>query len=146
MFQGESDGLVMLHRSTSSRRRRASRSAANSPQGNPTLTSVGVGGRRASVAVECTSLTNNDNLQERSPRGVQVPDIAFNNDDDIYGGGGGTEEVRFHNYLYDEITCKVTFVVRDVHARNCAYLRAYLVRAVTVTTYYRHKWPSHSAA
>lgn len=82
----------MLHRSTSSRRRRASRSAANSPQGNPTSASIGARGRRASVAAErptaYASLPSNANLQERSPRGSIVPDIALDNDDVC----GGTEE------------------------------------------------------
>ncbi|XP_068993840.1 uncharacterized protein DKFZp434B061 isoform X2 [Neodiprion pinetum] len=75
----------MLHRNTSSRRRRASRSAANSPQGNPTSVSpASTRGRRASVAAErptaLATLSNNGNLSERPPRGSIVPDIALEDD------------------------------------------------------------------
>ncbi|XP_046433410.1 serine/arginine repetitive matrix protein 1-like isoform X1 [Neodiprion fabricii] len=75
----------MLHRNTSSRRRRASRNAANSPQGNPTSVSpASTRGRRASVAAErptaLATLSNNGNLSERSPRGSIVPDIALEDD------------------------------------------------------------------
>ncbi|XP_020706430.2 uncharacterized protein LOC105683128 [Athalia rosae] len=80
---------MMLHRSTSSRRRRASRSAANSPQGNnPSAVLPTTRGRRASVAVDrttaTTSLSSTANPQERSPRGSMVPDIAL--DDDVVRG------------------------------------------------------------
>ncbi|XP_046751903.1 serine/arginine repetitive matrix protein 2-like isoform X2 [Diprion similis] len=76
----------MLHRNTSSRRRRASRSAANSPQGNPTPVSpAGTRGRRASVAAErptaLATLSDNGSLSEKSPRGSIVPDIALEDED-----------------------------------------------------------------
>lgn len=73
----------MLLRSSSSRRRRASRSTVNSPQG-PGAT--GLNTRRASVATDSLSETQNTKIvdgmdRQRSPRGSVVPNIAFNAED-----------------------------------------------------------------
>ncbi|XP_023310283.1 uncharacterized protein LOC108909572 [Anoplophora glabripennis] len=59
----------MLHRSTSSRRRRASRSAASSPQTRGTRSAATSPGRRASIAVSPVDT-------ERATRNTLMPDIS----------------------------------------------------------------------
>ncbi|XP_057341625.1 uncharacterized protein LOC130678446 [Microplitis mediator] len=80
----------MLLRSTSSRRRRASRSVASSPQSGsvPAATPV-PRARRASVATDkaisltlnTSSSSTNEMDRQRSPRGSVVPNIAFEAED-----------------------------------------------------------------
>ncbi|XP_074041149.1 uncharacterized protein [Leptinotarsa decemlineata] len=71
----------MLHRSTSSRRRRASRSTASSPQTRGTRSAATSPGRRASIAV---SPADPDRIRNslvpepnRSPRHSIIPDISL---------------------------------------------------------------------
>ncbi|KAK0162056.1 hypothetical protein PV327_008424 [Microctonus hyperodae] len=79
----------MLLRSTSSRRRRASRSVASSPQSGSVPGAITPRARRASVATDkAISLTQNSNVnsdmdRQRSPRGSVVPNIAFDVGDSI---------------------------------------------------------------
>lgn len=80
----------MLHRSSSSRRRRASRSVANSPQehsGMPLAPQVR--GRRASVASteasDVLAQTFGGLERERSPRGSIVPNISLDLEGDVPG-------------------------------------------------------------
>ncbi|XP_068909783.1 protein stum-like isoform X2 [Tenebrio molitor] len=72
----------MLHRSTSSRRRRASRSAASSPQTRPSRSAGTSPGRRASIAVspvdsERASRNTLAPEKNRSPRHSIIPDISL---------------------------------------------------------------------
>ncbi|KAK2583212.1 hypothetical protein KPH14_009231 [Odynerus spinipes] len=83
----------MLHRSASSRRRRASRSVANSshPAGASPVASRG---RRASVATEKPVLLSQSSFggtmeRQRSPRGSVVPNIALNSENDSPDEGNG---------------------------------------------------------
>ncbi|XP_043488264.1 uncharacterized protein LOC122515118 [Polistes fuscatus] len=83
----------MLHRSASSRRRRASRSVANSnhPAGaSPTIANRG---RRASVATEKPDLLTQISPcgtmeRQKSPRGSVVPNIALDVQNDLPEEGG----------------------------------------------------------
>ncbi|KAJ8961818.1 hypothetical protein NQ318_021433, partial [Aromia moschata] len=80
----------MLHRSTSSRRRRASRSAASSPQTRGTRSAATSPGRRASIAVspvDTERAARNALAPEmnRSPRHSIIPDISL----DSHSGGEG---------------------------------------------------------
>ncbi|XP_015609698.2 serine/arginine repetitive matrix protein 2 isoform X2 [Cephus cinctus] len=75
----------MLHRSTSSRRRRASRNVVNSAQGSSSVS--GPRGRRASVAADKTAplalTTPNASMERhRSPRGSMVPNIELDVEND----------------------------------------------------------------
>ncbi|CAH0553894.1 unnamed protein product [Brassicogethes aeneus] len=77
----------MLHRSTSSRRRRASRSAAASPQTRGTRSAATSPGRRASIAVspvdgERASRSMLAPEMNRSPRHSIIPDISFDTRED----------------------------------------------------------------
>ncbi|XP_047365748.1 uncharacterized protein LOC124955411 isoform X4 [Vespa velutina] len=81
----------MLHRSASSRRRRASRSVANSshPASSPTSR-----GRRASVATEkpdlLTQISPYSTMErQKSPRGSVVPNIALDVENDLPEEGSG---------------------------------------------------------
>ncbi|XP_044259085.1 peptidyl-prolyl cis-trans isomerase CYP95-like [Tribolium madens] len=72
----------MLHRSTSSRRRRASRSTASSPQTRPSRSAGTSPGRRASIAVspvDSERASRNTLAPEinRSPRHSIIPDISL---------------------------------------------------------------------
>lgn len=87
----------MLHRSASSRRRRASRSVANSshPAGTSSATSRG---RRASVATEKPDLLTQISPcgtmeRQKSPRGSVVPNIALDVENDL------PEEVSVNLYF-----------------------------------------------
>ncbi|KYB29540.1 uncharacterized protein LOC103314073 isoform X1 [Tribolium castaneum] len=75
----------MLHRSTSSRRRRASRSAASSPQTRPSRSAGTSPGRRASIAVspvDSERASRNTLAPEinRSPRHSIIPDISLDSE------------------------------------------------------------------
>ncbi|KAG7198535.1 hypothetical protein KM043_005902 [Ampulex compressa] len=89
----------MLHRSASSRRRRASRSVANS--GHPAgATSTGPRGRRASVATEKPVILDQTsprgNMErQRSPRSSFVPNIALET------GSDSPDEAPGHRMLPD---------------------------------------------
>jgi len=83
----------MLHRSASSRRRRASPSMANSSQ--PAGVSSTMRGRRASVATEKPlilppSSPGETMERQRSPRGSMVPNIALDTESD------SPDEVSIH--------------------------------------------------
>lgn len=71
----------MLHRNTSSRRRRSSRSAATSPQTRGTKSTAASPARRASIAVSPVEpdRTRSTCVSEiiRSPRHSIIPDISL---------------------------------------------------------------------
>ncbi|XP_015123736.1 uncharacterized protein LOC107045850 [Diachasma alloeum] len=98
----------MLVRSSSSRRRRASRSVANSPQGNTGITpgAAGLKSRRASVATDRPSHLAQNSIpgegmdRQRSPRGSIVPNIALNVEDN--------EEPTGRRFLPDPELCVST--------------------------------------
>lgn len=97
MLQGWKNVAVMLHRSASSRRRRASPSVANSSQ----LAGVSstMRGRRASVATEKPLIlppTSPGGTMERqrSPRGSMVPNIALDTEND------SPDEVSIYSHMH----------------------------------------------
>ncbi|XP_076393819.1 uncharacterized protein LOC100877875 isoform X2 [Megachile rotundata] len=87
---------MMLHRSTSSRRSRASRNMTNLSY---TSTMTGPRGRRASVATDRPvdlPQTSPRGTMERSPRGSFVPDIALDTENDYEGTNHRTLLDRDH--------------------------------------------------